>query len=81
MASKAGHRHSGCWEGTQAPTGVTFRILPRSEMLSLSSYFTSSFGCEIEHHLCVCDIHSSNFFFPPPENFCQQAEKENVYAA
>lgn len=48
--------------GDSAPTGVTFGILSRPEMLSLPSYFTSSSGCDTDI-ISVCDIHSRNFFF------------------
>lgn len=65
VASKARHRHNGCQGGTQDPMEMTFKIPSRPEMfiLSLSSYFTPSSGCDIRHHFCVYDIHSSNFFF------------------
>lgn len=64
--------------------GVTRKTSSRPEMSvpPLPSYFTSVLDVPL-HITCVCDIHSSNFIFVPPENCYQQAEKteKNIHAA
>lgn len=61
--------------------GVTRKTSSRPEMSvpPLPSYFTSVLDVPF-HITCVCDIHSSNFIFVPPENRYQQAEKTEEHS-